>query len=53
MEIDIIETLPLFLRLGHFEVDEKVKIRQNLAINSKAYNTNYYLKINFHKPIIF
>jgi hypothetical protein len=53
MELDKIETLPLFLRLGHFEVDAKVKIRQQFIINSKVYNTSYYLKMKFHKPILF
>lgn len=53
MEFKENEILPIFLRLGHFEIDHKVKDRQKRIIKSKAYQTTSYLKMKCNKPIIF
>lgn len=46
-----IESLPLFLRLGKFEPNQK-SIRSNKYIISKLYATDLYLKMKYHKPLI-
>lgn len=53
MEINNIESLPLFLRLGEFQIATKHKINNKNTLYSKTYMTSSYPKISFNKPIIF
>ena len=53
MELNKIKELPLFLKLGKLGKKRPEKKKVNFLVASKAYGTETYKKLNFHKPIIF
>lgn len=53
MDLFNIKSLPIFIRTGKFALNGNNKKNSIKFSTSREYNTKFYPKKKFHKPIIF